>query len=75
MVAEVLSKYGKLDILVNSLGGSETPAGGFNALTDEHWEETLQINLLAPVRLDRGFLPQMIQHKTVHFLMPQQRQG
>jgi len=33
-------------------------------LTDEHWEETLQTNLLAPVRLDRGFLPQMIQQKT-----------
>jgi NAD(P)-dependent dehydrogenase (short-subunit alcohol dehydrogenase family) len=64
VVAEVLSKYGKLDILVNSLGGSETPAGGFAALTDEHWEETLQTNLLAPVRLDRGFLPQMIEHKT-----------
>jgi len=64
VVAEVLAKYGKLDILVNSLGGSETPAGGFSALTDEHWEETLQTNLLAPVRLDRGFLPQMIQQKT-----------
>jgi Dehydrogenases with different specificities (related to short-chain alcohol dehydrogenases) len=38
VVAEVRSKYGKLDILVNSLGGSETPAGGFSALTDEHWK-------------------------------------
>ncbi|MNV66191.1 3-oxoacyl-[acyl-carrier-protein] reductase FabG [compost metagenome] len=29
-------------------------------LTDEDWESTLRTNLLAPVRLDRGFLPQMI---------------
>lgn len=61
VVDEVLSTYGRLDILVNNLGSSETPAGGFAALTDENWESTLRANLLAPVRLDRGFLPQMIE--------------
>lgn len=60
VVNEVLSKYGRLDILVNNLGGSETPGGGFAVLSDNDWEQTLQSNLLAPVRLDRGFLPQMI---------------
>ncbi|MBS1663661.1 MAG: SDR family oxidoreductase [Bacteroidetes bacterium] len=60
VVNEVLSQYGKLDILVNNLGGSETPGGGFDALTDEDWQQTLQTNLLAPVRLDKGFLPQMV---------------
>ncbi|SDH57757.1 NAD(P)-dependent dehydrogenase, short-chain alcohol dehydrogenase family [Chryseobacterium taeanense] len=64
VIDEVLSTYGKLDILVNNLGSSETPAGGFAALTDENWESTLQANLLAPVRLDRGFLPQMIEQKS-----------
>ncbi|MDR6159973.1 NAD(P)-dependent dehydrogenase (short-subunit alcohol dehydrogenase family) [Chryseobacterium sp. SLBN-27] len=63
VVGEVLSTYGRLDILVNNLGSSETPAGGFAVLTDENWESTLQANLLAPVRLDRGFLPQMIEQK------------
>lgn len=57
---EVLQEYGKLDILINNLGGSETPGGGFSALTDEDWETTIRTNLLAPVRLDRAFLPQMI---------------
>lgn len=56
----VLSTYGKLDILVNNLGGSETPAGGFAVLSDEDWESTLHTNLLAPVRLDRAFLPTML---------------
>jgi len=60
VVTEVLSTFGKLDILVNNLGGSETPGGGFAVLTDRDWETTIQTNLLAPVRLDRGFLPQMI---------------
>jgi len=63
VVSEVLSTYGRLDILVNNLGSSETPAGGFTVLTDEDWESTLQANLLAPVRLDREFLPQMIAQK------------
>ena len=63
VVSEVLSTYGRLDILVNNLGSSTTPAGGFSALSDSDWESTLQANLLAPVRLDRGFLPQMIDRK------------
>lgn len=64
VVSEILSTYGRLDILVNNLGSSVTPAGGFTVLTDEDWESTLQTNLLAPVRLDRGFLPQMIEQKS-----------
>lgn len=60
VIDEVLQKFGRLDILVNNMGSSETPAGGFAVLTDEQWEATIQANLLAPVRLDRGFLPQMI---------------
>ena len=63
VISEVLSNYGRLDILVNNLGSSTTPAGGFTALSDKDWESTLQTNLLAPVRLDRGFLPQMIDRK------------
>lgn len=64
VISEVLSSYGRLDILVNNLGSSTTPAGGFQALTDEDWKSTLQANLLAPIRLDRGFLPQMIDRKS-----------
>lgn len=64
VAAEVLEKFGKLDILVNNLGSSETPGGGFAALSNKDWEETMQANLLAPVRLDRAFLPQMLQTKS-----------
>lgn len=61
VVEEILQRFGRLDILVNNLGSSETPGGGYAVLTDDHWESTFRANLLAPVRLDRGFLPQMIE--------------
>jgi NAD(P)-dependent dehydrogenase (short-subunit alcohol dehydrogenase family) len=61
VVEEILNTYGRLDILVNNLGASETPGGGFAVLTDDDWETTIRTNLLAPVRLDRGFLPQMVE--------------
>lgn len=64
VIKEVLSTFGRLDILVNNLGGSDTPAGGFAVLTDDDWERTIQTNLIASVRLDRGFLPQMLAHKS-----------
>ncbi len=64
VVDEVLAKYKKLDILVNNLGASETPGGGFAVLSDSDWEKTIQTNLLAPVRLDRGFLPRMLEQKS-----------
>ncbi|MEZ7496609.1 SDR family oxidoreductase [Leeuwenhoekiella aequorea] len=64
VVSTTLNQFGKLDILINNMGGSETKGGGFAVLGDKDWLETLQTNLLAPVRLDRGFLPQMIANKS-----------
>lgn len=62
VIDHILDTFGHLDILVNNMGGSETPAGGFAALSDTDWESSFQTNLLAPVRLDRGLLPGMINH-------------
>lgn len=64
VIEEVKTTFGKLDILINNLGSSETPGGGFEVLTDQDWEKTFQANLFAPVRLDRGFLPEMLQQKS-----------
>jgi NAD(P)-dependent dehydrogenase (short-subunit alcohol dehydrogenase family) len=50
--------------LVNNVGGSEAPNGGFLALSDEDWQRALDVNLLAAVRLDRAFLPGMIERKS-----------
>jgi len=60
VIERITREFGGIDILVNNMGSSETPGGGFSVLSDEHWEETIQTNLLAPVRLDRGLLPFML---------------
>lgn len=57
---EVGERFGTLDILVNTVGGSHANAGGFAALSDEQWQDELELNLLSAVRLDRGLLPGMI---------------
>lgn len=64
LAARVLSEWGGVDILVNCVGGSEAPNGGFAALTDEHWQKALNMNLLAAVRCDRHFLPGMIERRS-----------
>ena len=56
----VLERMGGVDILVNTIGGSSAPAGGFAALSDEDWSADLNLNLLSAVRLDRGLLPGML---------------
>ncbi|GAB3276928.1 oxidoreductase [Larkinella harenae] len=64
VVREVTERFGGVDILINNMGANTAPAGGFRVLTDEHWEEVLQVNLLASVRLDRAFLPMMLAQKS-----------
>ena len=61
VVSRVLQEWNGVDILVNNVGGSEAPNGGFQALSDEDWERALNVNLLAAVRLDRAFIPGMIE--------------
>jgi NAD(P)-dependent dehydrogenase (short-subunit alcohol dehydrogenase family) len=61
VIEATLGRLGGLDILINSVGGSTAPAGGALALTDDHWQQALNLNLLAAVRLDRGFLPSMLE--------------
>jgi NAD(P)-dependent dehydrogenase (short-subunit alcohol dehydrogenase family) len=64
VIQSTLEQLGGLDILINSVGGSAAPSGGALALTDEHWQQTLDLNLLSAVRLDRGFLPFMLKQGT-----------
>ena len=60
VVETALDHLGGIDILVNVVGGSSAPAGGFAALTDAEWSRELGLNLMPAVRLDRALLPSML---------------
>jgi len=60
-VANIINQqFGRIDIIINNMGANVYPGGGFSTLTDEHWDQALQVNLLASVRLDRALLPTML---------------
>jgi len=60
VIHELLSRFNGVDILINNAGGSSAPNGGFSVLTDQDWDDAINTNLLAAVRLDRGLLPAML---------------
>lgn len=62
-VTKLNGKFGGVDILVNNIGGLTSPGGGYEPLNDEHWNNELQFNLLAAIRLDKSLLPKMIEKK------------
>jgi NAD(P)-dependent dehydrogenase (short-subunit alcohol dehydrogenase family) len=64
VVGRVLDAFGGVDILVDNVGGSTAPSGGVLALTDELWRSELDLNLLSAVRVDRAFIPGMLERRS-----------
>jgi NAD(P)-dependent dehydrogenase (short-subunit alcohol dehydrogenase family) len=60
VVRETLARFGGVDILINCVGGSSAPSGGFAVLTDEQWWKEFNLNLFPAVRMDRELLPSML---------------
>lgn len=76
IITAVKEQLGGIDIIVHCVGGSTTPPGGALALSDEDWLHTLNWNLLAAVRLDRGLIPLMLENNSgviLHFTSIQRR--
>ncbi|MFC6095448.1 SDR family oxidoreductase [Flavobacterium qiangtangense] len=64
LTRKIIEKYGKLDILINNVGGTSSPAGGFQMLGDSDWNSDIELNLLASIRLDRALVPKMIENSS-----------
>ena len=50
----------RIDILVNNVGAAPARPGGFGAITDEDWQATFNLDLMATVRTTRAALPVML---------------
>jgi len=55
-----------IDILVNNAGIALV--GSFVNIPDERWLKLIEVNLLAPMRLTKKFLPEMIERKAGHIV-------
>ena len=60
LVQAARERLGEVDILIHMLGGSSAPDGGITALSDEIWQNELNLNLMPAVRLDRELVPAMV---------------
>ena len=59
LVAAGNERFGRIDILITNAGGP--PAGSFETLTREQWDEAIRLTLLSAVELARQVLPGMKQ--------------
>ena len=50
----------RIDILVNNVGSAPARTGGFLDITDEDWQQTITLDLMAAVRATRSALPAML---------------
>jgi NAD(P)-dependent dehydrogenase (short-subunit alcohol dehydrogenase family) len=64
LAKEIDDTFGGIDILINNVGGLTTPGGGHSTLTDAHWQQELDLNLISAIRLDRTLLPKMIEKQS-----------
>ncbi len=57
LVAKTIEQFGTIHILVINAGGP--PAGFFEDMTDEKWQQAFELTLMSSVRLTREVLPFM----------------
>jgi len=57
VAADVLARYGKVDVLVNNAG--RTQVGAFEETTDRELRDLFELHVFGPARLTRALLPQM----------------
>src|SRR6266508_1460051 len=57
VVAETLGRFGRVDVLVNKVGGTDIRR--LDELTDDDWQRSFQLNLMSALRATRAALPAM----------------
>jgi NAD(P)-dependent dehydrogenase (short-subunit alcohol dehydrogenase family) len=57
VVRETIDRHGRLDVLVNNVGGTDIRK--LEELTDEDWQSSFEINLMSAIRATQAALPGM----------------
>ncbi|HET7566758.1 MAG TPA: SDR family oxidoreductase [Gaiellaceae bacterium] len=57
VVRETIERHGRIDVLVNNVGGTEIRK--LEELTDADWQASFEINLMSAIRATRAALPSM----------------
>ncbi|MBI3937738.1 MAG: SDR family oxidoreductase [Betaproteobacteria bacterium] len=57
LVRQVLDRWGRIDVLVNSIGAAK--AGIFLQLSDDDWQQSLALKLFGQIRVAREVFPHM----------------
>ena len=57
LVAQAVSRYGRIDGLVNNVGGTDIRK--LEELSDDDWQRSFEVNLMTAVRATRAALPHM----------------
>lgn len=65
-VAKAVEKNGTVDVLINNAGGP--PAGTFDKVDDDDWQNAFDLNLLSFVRAIREVLPHMRKQGSGHIV-------
>jgi NAD(P)-dependent dehydrogenase (short-subunit alcohol dehydrogenase family) len=60
LIREALDRHGRIDVLVNNVGGVKLRLGGFLDVSDEEFERSMQLNFYAALRATRAAVAAMI---------------
>jgi NAD(P)-dependent dehydrogenase (short-subunit alcohol dehydrogenase family) len=63
LVRHAIDRHGAVDLLVNNVAGTSTPAGGFLELDDDAWRYTFDLAFLSAVRATREALPSLLERR------------
>jgi NAD(P)-dependent dehydrogenase (short-subunit alcohol dehydrogenase family) len=60
LVGEAVERHGRIDVLVNNVGGVKLRLNGFLDVSDEEFEASLQLNFFAALRATRAAVAAML---------------
>ena len=59
LISEAIARHGRVDVLVNNVGGAHARTEGFLALSDSDFAQSLELNFFAALRATRAAIEDM----------------